>query len=998
MLPLPPCLLALSFFSLQEGAPIPGPTTAEAVTPLQSLVDIDADGRADLIVQVPRGGWRVLRALEDGSLEDVTERVGSSVLRRTQAGVWGDVDGDGDNDLVSIQRDGTLSLLVHESEANFSEAPLGSGLEELRALRSVSLADIDGDGRADLVLGTEDGVRIERNVGSLRFETLHVVREAAPEGAEQAAPSTGTVAVATMPNPEGTPEGGASEPEPVTESSSPGAHRSGKAGGHRSLANDGTLASESTSADAGAPATSASRAPTPGAGERLPLCAPTIRDASTGNCLQADSTPTLGRLYPLGTELFIDSGTGNVGVGTLTPGYALEVAGQIISGQLNNAAHPAAAIGGGASNTASGDHSTIAGGSTNSALDTVATVAGGFTNQATEFASTVAGGFSNTASGEYSAIGGGQSNSAEESRATVGGGYMNEATAFASTVAGGFSNTASGIYSAIGGGESNSAEDDRATVAGGDSNEASGPYTTIGGGAQNTASGTHATIGGGEQNAASGTFSTVGGGDENIAGGNWSTVGGGFGNEVSFASSTVAGGAGNQALGTGATVGGGTSNEALAEFATIPGGRSNTASGVYSFAAGEDASALHDRTFVWSSGPVPGVESTGPNQFLIRADGGVGIGTNAPSAALDVVQSTAGEPGLEVQITNTSSTGAAIQSFTEGEGFALLANAGKPSGVTYGVYGLSGSPDGYGGFFQNYGGGESLRVLGSATATGAGARWGVENPNNASASVKLDWLSDVARIRVGGSGVGAQNGLDLQTTGDTSLMRIRHDGKVGLGTTSPDVRLHVASGNDASPSGGGFIQAGSSSGSNVVLDSNEIMARNNGSTATLTLNADGGDIDLFPSGTGRLGVGTSTPSFTLEVDGSAGKPGGGSWSVASDRRLKKDVRALKSALETLLALRGVTYEYKDPEAIRELPGRQTGFIAQEVEEVLPAWVDERADGMKALTIRGFEALCVEALREVVEESHVLRDENERLRAESEALAERLTRLEEQLSR
>ena len=143
---------------------------------------------------------------------------------------------------------------------------------------------------------------------------------------------------------------------------------------------------------------------------------------------------------------------------------------------------------------------------------------------------------------------------------------------------------------------------------------------------------------------------------------------------------------------------------------------------------------------------------------------------------------------------------------------------------------------------------------------------------------------------------------------------------------------------------------------------------------------------LVVDAAGSVGIGTSAPAFLLEVNGSAGKPGGGDWSVSSDERLKKDVRDLEDALATLLALRGVSFEFKDPQAIGELPGPRIGFIAQEVEQVLPDWVDEGADGYKRLTVRGFEALAVEALREVVRDA---RAKDERI-AE---LEERLRRLE-----
>ena len=121
---------------------------------------------------------------------------------------------------------------------------------------------------------------------------------------------------------------------------------------------------------------------------------------------------------------------------------------------------------------------------------------------------------------------------------------------------------------------------------------------------------------------------------------------------------------------------------------------------------------------------------------------------------------------------------------------------------------------------------------------------------------------------------------------------------------------------------------------------------------------------------GNVGVGANiTPSFQFEVAGAgtAGKPGGGSWSNSSDRRLKKNIEDLDGSLDKLMRLRGVSFEYLDPDAINELPGQRLGMVAQEVEEVFPDWVSPGGHGYKTLTFRGFEALAVEALRELREE-------------------------------
>ena len=104
-------------------------------------------------------------------------------------------------------------------------------------------------------------------------------------------------------------------------------------------------------------------------------------------------------------------------------------------------------------------------------------------------------------------------------------------------------------------------------------------------------------------------------------------------------SPNVIGGAANnfvEATASSATIGGGAQNTNTESFATIPGGRNNLAA-QQSFAAGTFAHATNRGAFVWADQELAPFGSTGPDQFLIRASGGVGINTNAPNAnALNV--------------------------------------------------------------------------------------------------------------------------------------------------------------------------------------------------------------------------------------------------------------------------------------------------------------------------------------------------------------------------
>lgn len=108
---------------------------------------------------------------------------------------------------------------------------------------------------------------------------------------------------------------------------------------------------------------------------------------------------------------------------------------------------------------------------------------------------------------------------------------------------------------------------------------------------------------------------------------------------------------------------------------------------------------------------------------------------------------------------------------------------------------------------------------------------------------------------------------------------------------------------------------------------------------------------------------TNLSTYQLFVNGSAGKVGGGSWADVSSRHLKRDIAAIPDALEVLLAQRGRCYEWDEPAHAAALPGPQYGFVYDEV--TIPQWREETPDGAEVLTVRGFEALTVEALRQIV---------------------------------
>jgi hypothetical protein len=108
--------------------------------------------------------------------------------------------------------------------------------------------------------------------------------------------------------------------------------------------------------------------------------------------------------------------------------------------------------------------------------------------------------------------------------------------------------------------------------------------------------------------------------------------------------SVIAGGnsnSGNSAFDC--AIGGGDTNVVgPGSYATIPGGRLNQAINNYTFAAGHNSRAIHSGSFVFTDGTGVAFTSTAVDSFVMRFDGGVAIGTNAPlaSTALTVAGNT----------------------------------------------------------------------------------------------------------------------------------------------------------------------------------------------------------------------------------------------------------------------------------------------------------------------------------------------------------------------
>lgn len=119
-------------------------------------------------------------------------------------------------------------------------------------------------------------------------------------------------------------------------------------------------------------------------------------------------------------------------------------------------------------------------------------------------------------------------------------------------------------------------------------------------------------------------------------------------------------------------------------------------------------------------------------------------------------------------------------------------------------------------------------------------------------------------------------GISLHgATPETGLV-LDADGRVGIGTANPQVKLHVDGGDDAevAEDESGYLVVGDVADRNLVLDPDEMQARNAGVRALLHLQRGGGGIAIHQDRAnsqvriqhdGRVGIGTTNPRTRLHV-------------------------------------------------------------------------------------------------------------------------------------
>jgi hypothetical protein len=394
--------------------------------------------------------------------------------------------------------------------------------------------------------------------------------------------------------------------------------------------------------------------------------------------------------------------------------------------------------------------------------------------------------------------------------------------------------------------------------------------------------------------------------------------------------------------------------------------------------------------------------STPTSLLFVRNDGNVGIGITSPVSVLHVLENTTSTndiAGITIQqsgtgdavlqylltgvqrwvtgidnsdsdkfkiassidldtnarltITNTGLVGIGTTSPTDTLDVFSSVNNSRLVRISHPV-----SPTAAAGFLGFNSNGTTDNIMVTLGVQLSSAYYNVININRSTQNVGINTLTPTSRLQIQGSGTtSATSALNVTNSTPTSLLFVRDDGFVGIGTTSPSQKLHVSGSlrvegayYDSNNSSGslGQVLSSTAAGTDWVSLSEISGVDGSGSGSLVSYWVDNNTI------TGSAGFFYNNSTNTLTVP---------SLVESSAERFKTNISPLTGSLDKIQEMQGVTF-YRDNNPNHQ----EIGFIADHVVKIYPELISYDDDNqIYGLQYPRITAILVEGIKELTQQ-------------------------------
>jgi len=280
---------------------------------------------------------------------------------------------------------------------------------------------------------------------------------------------------------------------------------------------------------------------------------------------------------------------------------------------------------------------------------------------------------------------------------------------------------------------------------------------------------------------------------------------------------------------------------------------------------------------------------------------------------------------------------------------------------------------------KNFGGYAGLLVKGNSS---------VSNYPNIGFSTQNTSGNDIISAIIGGNitnNTAGSEAIDLSfytsTSGQSGLaqrMVIKDNGNVGIGETAPIAPLNFTSavlGNRISLWGNGATHYGMGIQAFLMQlytqDINGNIAFGYGSSGAFTET-------MRIKGNGNVGIGTSSPTAMLSVNGTANNSTG-NWTVFSDERIKTITDDFTDGLTVIKKIQPVKFRYNDNAPFKS-DEEQIGIVAQDLEKIAPYMVSQKPykefNDLREVNNQAYVFLLINAVKEQQVQIEAQKKEND----------------------